>query len=298
MKLRTHILWAIALVVILPVTFLVLLYFGGMFDGNRQNVAVRKTVSSIYKAIEKEDWEHFSVDRYLESTYKIKVVITDAEGLILWSSFPEIKPNQAILQTLWKRLMEYSEDEMLSFWTLSELENNYSFILKNLSGYKKYDLHAGIVMRVTPMMSLHPFVRVMLIVLQFVIIAFVVIAVVIFITGMVLVMNAVNSITRDYANGDFERDLPLSKSEEGNTLISVFNKMGGGIRAEEKQRAHLLMGFSHDFKTPLALISDYARGSLSECLTTLCITRSATRERTAKSSSPRTRTRTESRSFR
>lgn len=258
MKLKSHIIWTLGFIIVLPVTFLVLLYFGGMFDAHKQDYAIKKTVSAIYDSCEKENWENFKLDPYLEDSYKIKVVITNAEGLILFSSLPEIKAGQNVSAELWTRLMQYSSDQMLSFWTLSKLENNFDFVLKNLKGYKKYDLHAGIIMRVSPMMKLHPFMRWVLIILQFALMFIALAAIALFITGIVRIMNAVNLITKDYAEGNYGRDLPPSKSEEGNTLISVFNKMSGKIRKNEKQRIHLIMGLSHDFKTPLTLIKGYS----------------------------------------
>lgn len=63
--------------------------------------------------------------------------------------------------------------------------------------------------------------------------------------------------TRYVAEGNLDFSIPVSGSEEVRSLGESIEKMRLSLKEESARRARLIMGISHDLKTPLALIKGY-----------------------------------------
>jgi len=75
------------------------------------------------------------------------------------------------------------------------------------------------------------------------------------ITGSVQVLE---DTTRRIAEGELDLNVDVKGSNEITSLAKSLNKMRNALKEKELSRSRLIMGISHDLKTPLALIKGYA----------------------------------------
>jgi len=75
------------------------------------------------------------------------------------------------------------------------------------------------------------------------------------ITGSVQVLE---DATRRIAEGELDLNVVVKGNNEITSLANSLNKMRNILKEKELSRSHLIMGISHDLKTPLALIKGYA----------------------------------------
>jgi len=75
------------------------------------------------------------------------------------------------------------------------------------------------------------------------------------ITGSVQVLE---DTTRRVAEGELDLNVDVKGSNEITSLANSLNKMRNALKEKELRRSRLIMGISHDLKTPLALIKGYA----------------------------------------
>jgi signal transduction histidine kinase len=75
------------------------------------------------------------------------------------------------------------------------------------------------------------------------------------ITGSVKVLE---DTTRRIAEGELDLNVVVKGSNEIISLTNSLNKMRKALMEKELRRSRLIMGISHDLKTPLALIKGYA----------------------------------------
>ncbi|MDR1230299.1 MAG: HAMP domain-containing histidine kinase [Spirochaetaceae bacterium] len=71
-------------------------------------------------------------------------------------------------------------------------------------------------------------------------------------------VTILENATRRIAAGDLDMAVDVHGSNEITSLTNNLNKMRNTLKEEERRRNRLIMGVTHDLKTPLALIKAYA----------------------------------------
>jgi signal transduction histidine kinase len=71
-------------------------------------------------------------------------------------------------------------------------------------------------------------------------------------------ITVLENATRRIAAGELDLTVDVHGSNEITSLTNNLNKMRNALKEEERRRNRLIMGVTHDLKTPLALIKAYA----------------------------------------
>ena len=71
-------------------------------------------------------------------------------------------------------------------------------------------------------------------------------------------VKVLENTTRRIAEGELDLKVEVKGNNEIISLANSLNKMRKNLKEEELRRSRLIMGISHDLKTPLALIKGYA----------------------------------------
>ena len=258
MKTKSKVKCAVAIMVLIPIAFCALLAFSGVFDALNREIALKNSLSAFYEAMEKEDLASFKIDKRVKKLYDLQLLVFDQEKTIIYSDFPDVPLGTKFSSAL----VEYFDaqnfdDTSISIWNLETLEKSNARVLKNLPGYGKYRFKAlSFSHQKTPYQT-QPAFRV---VITLILVALILVSVII-VVGFVISFSHFLSIDKrifaHLAKGDYSRDIPENSDTKETPVIAIINDLLRRIRMDEKQKTHIIMGLSHDFKTPLTLIKGY-----------------------------------------
>lgn len=258
MKFKKRITAAIVAVIFIPVLFCVLLAFSGIFDSLVHERVLKKTVGKFYEAMRTETLDDFDFEKEVKLLIKADIIMYNNDNLIVFSSIPELKAGVQISDSFIKDISKVMVKKALVLTSISEIEKSNAHLLEKLPGYGKYDLNCAIFWESSTFLDLHPQVRIIITIFLFILLIF---GLVISVGTLLLLAKSRRQLSRvseKYASGDYSREIPENGSDDDNSIIAVLNQMRSRILTDEKQKAHIIMGLSHDFKTPLTLIRAYA----------------------------------------
>jgi len=171
------------------------------------------------------------------------IVIFRDDFYILYSEIADFKPDTHMT---WENIQPRMENQRFIFNTIGHEENS-GYILVNL---KKQSIKDRFL----------PFFIYALTGIIFICVL-TVFAVCISIILTRTITNSVKVLektTRRIAEGELDLEVDVKGSNEIISLANSLNKMRRNLKEEELRRSRLIMGISHDLKTPLALIKGYA----------------------------------------
>ena len=258
MKFKKRITAAIVAVIFIPLLFCVLLAFSGIFDSLVQERVLKKTVGKFYEAMRTETLDDFDFEKEVKLLIKADIIMYNNDNLIVFSSIPELKAGVQISDSFIKDISKVMVNKTLVLTSISEIEKSNAHLLEKLPGYGKYDLNCAVFWESSTFLDLHPRVRIIITIFLFILLIF---GLVISVGTLLLLAKSRRQLSRvseKYASGDYSREIPENGSDGDNSIIAVLNQMRSRILTDEKQKAHIIMGLSHDFKTPLTLIRAYA----------------------------------------
>lgn len=255
---------------------------------------VRLSINDIYLGLEKRELkkEYSLINKNINKENKLLDIIYEANSngikiKILDSDFN-------LIYTIFSDRMN-SEFTDLDLMLLNSLENNDSKII-TLKNYKKsgYDLHlvgktdSGYVIVSTSIESLKKDARTSVIVMIATsIITFIILLVIAYFISKLISkkINEVKEVTDDITNLKFNKKIEVTKNDELGDLFNNINLMSGklennikelekanlklkdDLKEKEKQeqaRKKLIANISHEFKTPLTIISGYSQLMLDD----------------------------------
>ena len=249
MKLQTQARLLVAGIVIVPL--LVLLIFGiyrYFFDmDDISHLPAHEDISILMdEPVTVYDWE--SITRLVVHAQRFgEVVILRDDFLVLYSAIPVFSPG--VFFAGWDSVfasLEREDRESVHIFASRNLEDNRVFVLIR----PPLTLRARLAPFLLPILSLIIFI----------------ILLTIFSIGMSIaiartITNSVRILedaTRRIADGELDLHVDVKGSNEITSLTNSLNKMRTALKEEELRRSRFIMGITHDFKTPLALIKGYA----------------------------------------
>lgn len=249
MKIRTQAGILICLVTIVPSLFLSMI--GYIEYGFRRKISksIYLTVEDVYRCLEKDDWAGFVPDSYVLNAFNILSVEIKSENrdtlVIKYIS------EQEILEKNIRGITDY-------VITLSEIEKKYEKRLSRLSGFGKFDVIFSIKMPMDSLIRPRDNLKKIIDIGVRVIIVGVIIFAIFLIITLSRMSHMMQKVLKGWEENDFMVDLPPASNDEITELVKTFNNAGRKIHENYALRDRFIMGLSHDFKTPLALIHGYS----------------------------------------
>ena len=257
MKFRKRITIALVSVILIPVGFCVLLAFSGIFDTLARDRVLKRTMQSFYEALRTEKLSDFDFEKSVTPLIKADVIIYNNDNLVVYSSVSSLQAGIQLSDSVIKQLSNLLLNKTLVLTSVSDIERSNAHLLGKIPGYGKYDLNCAVFWDSSSFLDLHPRVRIVITFFVFIFLACGLVMTVVILLFLQKTGKQWSLVAKKYADGDYSRELAESGSDDDVSFISVLNKMRRRILTDEKQKAHIIMGLSHDFKTPLTLIRAY-----------------------------------------
>jgi len=258
MKIRTQAGLLIASITLVPVLVAIVFRYSDMLDQRKLENSVYKEFVQIYSALKTNDWSYFSIGSYLSKTYLVSAIAISSDDKVLFSTDMKIEKGRSFSPLFWKTLEGNGNSSYITtVLSLSEIEAMFSSVLKNLPGYGKYNLHIVVKMPIDSMLLPTNRTRGVAAIGMLIFLVSIIGFSIVLIIKISRTMTTLSKATKAFASGDYKREIPVKGNDEICSLIQAFNKMSREIQDNAARKSHLIMGMSHDFKTPLALIQGY-----------------------------------------
>lgn len=257
MKIRSESYLLIAAITVIPVLVCVILFFSGQLEREKWNKGLYRTAKSYYRSLNSNDWSQFILDKNLMELYNPAVAIIGKDKYVLYSSIPEVKQGSSFTDAAWQLLSTSTSGYDNFVMTIRDFEKQLPAVFKSMPGYGAQE--AVLFVRIPVESGLFASSSSREILLGGMILLLVcVIGIsirIIYTIGRTL--STISGATKNFAEGNYDREITVTGNDEICSLVEAFNKMRGEIRESALRKSHLIMGLSHDFKTPLTLIQGY-----------------------------------------
>ncbi len=207
-----------------------------------------ETLREYQKAMNEGRLDQFKVDETFMEDIGINTVVINDAGTIIFSTIPSLVQDDDFFTSIKPFLLKDSPGFRYSIGIIShymrDFDDDFLFfirqrekqdILSFLGSAKYYVLSAF-----------------------FVLLLFIIIIYSSIIRSIVMSIVKLDNETRNISPFRLDKKITVTGSEEIQSLAHSFNLMRSSIRTANVRRSQFIMGLSHDFKTPLALIKGYA----------------------------------------
>lgn len=254
MKIRRQAHIVIGTIVAIPVIFILLFLYllkGEVFAFKE---AIIDGVKQVYSCAESGKWEDFNLEESLVQDvfiYSIKIIKDDE--VVFEKHFNPDESNRTKLSS-----EKYMRSIATYEWRLNEVEEEFKSRLEDFPSFGKYNVTVFVT---SPTYSLYGSLnvtkKVALIGILCTILG-IILSGSLFIVTLTRTINAMEIVLKGWEKNDFEVKIPLGCNDEVAALVQNFNNAGKKIHENVALKERFIMGLSHDFKTPLALIRGYS----------------------------------------
>ena len=245
MKIQTQAGLLVAGIIAVPILIILTVAIYRLFlsDDVVHNVPAYNEISAMLEEhINPRDWD--SLARGIARSSNIgDVVIFRDDFLVLYSEIPEF--SQGVL-TSWEKILPLLENQRFIFNSIG-LQENQGYILINLRGHS---FKEGLVRFFTPALIGMFFLGILII--------FAICMSIIITRTITHSVKVLENATLRIAEGELDFKVEAKGNNEIISLTNSLNKMRDTLKEDELRRSRLIMGITHDLKTPLALIKGYA----------------------------------------
>jgi signal transduction histidine kinase len=257
MKIKTESYLLIGSITVIPVLVCVILFFSGQIEEEKGNKGLYKTAQRYYQSLNTNDWSQFSIDRDLLDIYQPAIAIIGKDKHVLYSSISGVRAGSSFADAAWQ-LLSSSEPGLDNFiMTTKDFERKLPASFKSIPGYGTHE--AILFVRIpaqTGFLSSSSSREIIIGGMIFLLMCIIAISIRI-ITTISSTLSLISHATENFRAGDYNREITVSGNDEICLLVAAFNRMRSEISENAQQKSHLIMGLSHDFKTPLTLIQGY-----------------------------------------
>lgn len=207
-----------------------------------------ETLREYQKAMSEGRLDQFKVDETFMEDIGVNSVVINDEGKIIFSTIPSLVQDDDFFTSIKSFLSKDSPGFRYSIGMISrymrDFDDDFLFfirerekqdILSFLGSAKYYILSAFFVLLLLIVIIYSSIIR-----------------------SIVMSIVKLDNETRNISPFRLDKKITVTGSEEIQSLAHSFNLMRSSIRTANIRRSQFIMGLSHDFKTPLALIKGYA----------------------------------------